>query len=81
MVEKIVGTRTGGQVLGGGNFSVGRGFVLRFSAAGWYTWRGTIVEGKGVEPGVDVPLSVEGLRHGRDNQLETAIATVETMPC
>ena len=28
-----VGTRTGGQVLGGGNFAVGSGFVLRFPAA------------------------------------------------
>ena len=56
-LARIVGTRTGGQVLGGGNFSVGHGFVLRFPAAGWYTWRGAIVEGKGVEPDVDVPLS------------------------
>ena len=79
-LARIVGTRTGGQVLGGGNFSVGHGFVLRFPAAGWYTWRGAVVEGKGVEPDVDVPLSPEGLRHGRDNQLEAAIATVEAMP-
>jgi carboxyl-terminal processing protease len=76
-LARIVGTRTGGQVLGGGNFSVSHGFVLRFPAAGWYTWRGAIVEGRGVEPDVDVPLSTEGLRQGRDNQLETAIATVE----
>jgi hypothetical protein len=27
-LARIVGTRTGGQVLGGGNFSVGHGFVL-----------------------------------------------------
>jgi C-terminal processing protease CtpA/Prc len=78
-LARIVGTRTGGQVLGGGNFSVGHGFVLRFPAAGWYTWRGAIVEGRGVEPDVDVALSTDGLRQGRDNQLETAIATVETM--
>jgi C-terminal processing protease CtpA/Prc len=78
-LARIVGTRTGGQVLGGGNFSVGHGFVLRFPAAGWYTWHGTIVEGKGVEPDVDVPLSAEGLRQGKDNQLETPIATVENM--
>ena len=79
-LARIVGTRTGGQVLGGGNFSVGHGFVLRFPAAGWYTWRGAVVEGKGVEPDLDVPLLAEGLRHGRDNQLEAAIATVEAMP-
>lgn len=79
-LARIVGTRTGGQVLGGGNLSVGHGFVLRFPAAGWYTWRGAIIEGKGVEPDVDVPLLAEGLRQGRDNQLETAIAAVEAMP-
>lgn len=78
-LAKIVGTRTGGQVLGGGNFSVGHGFVLRFPAAGWYTWRGSIVEGQGVAPDVDVPLSVEGLRQGRDNQLDLAVATLEAM--
>jgi C-terminal processing protease CtpA/Prc len=79
-LARIVGTRTGGQALGGGNFSVGHGFVLRFPAAGWYTWRGAVVEGKGVEPDVDVPLSAEELRQGRDNQLEAAIAAVEAMP-
>jgi C-terminal processing protease CtpA/Prc len=51
----LVGTRTGGQVLGGANFSVGHGFILRLPAAGWYTWRGSIVEGRGVLPDVEVP--------------------------
>jgi C-terminal processing protease CtpA/Prc len=77
-LAKIVGTRPGGQVLGGANFKVGHGFVLRFPAAGWYTWRGDIVEGGGVAPDVDVPLSLEGRRRGRDNQLAAALATVET---
>jgi carboxyl-terminal processing protease len=75
----LVGTRTGGQVLGGANFSVGHGFILRLPAAGWYTWRGSIVEGRGVSPNVEVPLSLPALQHGRDNQLEAAVATVNTM--
>jgi C-terminal processing protease CtpA/Prc len=75
----IVGSRTGGQVLGGANFRVGHGFVLRFPAAGWYTWRGAIVEGRGVEPDVEVPLSMEQLRQGKDNQLEAAFEAVEAM--
>jgi carboxyl-terminal processing protease len=78
-LAKIVGTRTGGQVLGGANFSVGHGFTIRFPAAGWYTWRGAIVEGKGVSPDVEVPLSREQLRIGRDNQLESALAEVEEL--
>jgi len=75
----LVGTRTGGQVLGGANFSVGHGFILRLPAAGWYTWRGSIVEGRGVSPNLEVPLSLAELRQGRDNQLEAAVATVNAM--
>ena len=67
-LARIVGTRTGGQVLGGANFAVGHGFVIRFPAAGWYSWSGTIVEGCGVQPDVDVPLSIDTLRQGTDNQ-------------
>jgi C-terminal processing protease CtpA/Prc len=70
----IVGTTTDGQVLGGANFSVGGGYILRLPAAGWYTWRGAIVEGSGVAPDGDVPLSLVGLREGKDNQLEAAVS-------
>ncbi len=73
-LARLVGTRTGGQVLGGGNFSVGHGFILRLPAAAWYTWSGTVVEGQGVAPDVEVPLSVERLRQGQDSQLEHAVA-------
>ncbi len=72
----LVGTRSGGQVLGGANFSVGGGYILRLPAAGWHTWRGSIVEGVGVEPNVDTPLSLSELRNGTDNQLQAAIATL-----
>jgi C-terminal processing protease CtpA/Prc len=73
----IVGSRTGGQVLGGANFSAGHGFTIRFPAAGWYTWHGSIVEGCGVSPDVEVPLSVETLRRGKDNQLEFGLNELE----
>jgi len=63
-------------VLGGGNFTVGHGFVLRLPAAAWYTWNGTVVEGVGVSPHVEAPLSPLDLRAGRDTQLEVAAATV-----
>ncbi len=78
-LARIVGTRTGGQVLGGANFAVGHGFVIRFPAAGWYSWSGAVVEGCGVQPEVDVPLSIDALRNGSDNQLETALAEVQAM--
>lgn len=72
----LVGARTGGQVLGGGNFAVGHGFVLRLPAAAWYTWRGTVVEGVGVPPDVKIPLSLAALREGHDTQLDAAVAMV-----
>jgi C-terminal processing protease CtpA/Prc len=78
-LARIVGSQTGGQVLGGANFNVGQGFVLRFPAAAWYTWRGSVVEGRGVSPDVDVPLSSEGLREGNDNQLKAALEVVRSM--
>lgn len=78
-LARLIGTRTGGQVLGGGNFSVGHGFILRLPAAAWYTWRGTIVEGQGVAPDVEVPLSVDRLREGQDNQLERGVSEAGAM--
>jgi C-terminal processing protease CtpA/Prc len=78
-LARIVGRRTGGQVLGGGNFSVGQGFVLRFPAAAWYTWKGAVVEGRGVSPDVDVTLAPEELRRGNDTQLKAALDVVRSM--
>jgi carboxyl-terminal processing protease len=72
----IVGTTTGGQVLGGANFPTGGRYILRLPAAGWYTWRGSIVEGSGVAPDIEVPLSIAGLREEKDNQLEAAVAVL-----
>ena len=72
----LVGTTTAGQVLGGANFPVGQGFVLRLPAAGWYTWNGDMIEGRGVYPDVEVPLAIDALREGRDNQLEQALTIV-----
>ena len=66
-------------MLGGANFTVGEGFILRLPAAGWYTWRGAIVEGRGVAPDVEVPLALSRLQKTSDNQLEAAVATVTAM--
>jgi carboxyl-terminal processing protease len=75
-LARLVGTRTGGQVLGGANFSVGHGFTIRLPAAGWYTWSGTVVEGRGVDADVEVPLSMEALRRGEDDQFQAAVSEV-----
>jgi C-terminal processing protease CtpA/Prc len=73
----LVGTPTGGQVLGGANFAVGHGFTIRFPAAAWHTWRGITVEGAGVVPDVEQTLTLDSLSRGRDDQLEQAISVVE----
>ena len=75
----VVGTRTGGQVLGGGNFAVGSGFVLRFPAAAWFMWSGAVVEGIGVPPHQEIPLGASERRTGVDRQVLTALNTVRAL--
>ncbi len=75
----LVGTRTGGQVLGGGNFSVGSGFVLRFPAAAWFMWGGAVVEGVGVVPHVEVPAHADSRKSRADGQLAAALETVQAL--
>src|SRR6266581_9157982 len=75
----LVGTRTAGQVLGGANFKLVGGYILRIPVAGWYTWRGECIEGKGVEPDVAVENSAESLSVGVDTQLERALQIVQSL--
>jgi carboxyl-terminal processing protease len=75
----LVGTRTGGQVLGGGNFAVGSGFVLRFPAAAWFMWGGVAIEGLGVSPHLEVPLDSFGRRKGADSQFSAALDAVRAL--
>src|SRR6266436_4353177 len=75
----IVGTRTAGEVLGGANFKLRGGYILRMPVAGWYTWQGECIEGKGVEPDFVVENSPDSLGAGVDSQLQKAIETVETL--
>jgi len=75
----IVGTRTAGEVLGGANFKLPGGYILRMPVAGWYTWQGECIEGKGVEPDFVVENAPESLGAGLDNQLEKAIEVVRAL--
>ncbi len=78
-LASLVGTRTGGQVLGGGNFAVGSGFVLRFPAAAWFMWSGASVEGSGVSPHLKVPADPPARRVGTDSQIDVALETVREL--
>ena len=75
----LIGTRTAGEVLGGANFRLVNGYRLRMPVAGWYTWQGRCIEGKGVEPDVQVELSCDSLAAGVDNQLARAIEVVQLL--
>ena len=75
----LVGTRTAGEVLGGANFKLPGGYVLRMPVTGWYTWKGGCIEGRGVEPDVPVENNPESLAAGVDTQLEKALETVKSL--
>jgi carboxyl-terminal processing protease len=75
----IVGTKTPGRLLSGGAFKAGHGFILGLPTAGYLTWQGTMLEGKGIEPDHPVELSYEALREGRDTQMEKAIEVVRQL--
>src|SRR5438552_15306229 len=62
----LVGTRTAGEVLGGATFKLSGGYVVRMPVAGWNTWQGESIEGKGVEPDVTVENIPEPLPSGTD---------------
>ncbi len=72
----LIGMRTGGQVLGGANFKLAKGYRLRMPVAGWYTWRGECLEGRGVAPDIEVDLSRETLAARMDAQLRVATTSV-----
>lgn len=72
----LVGTRTAGRLVATSAFKVGFGYRVALPVAAYYTWRGTNLEGQGVEPNVNEPLSVEALWDGHDNQLARAIAVL-----
>ena len=75
----LVGTRSAGEVLGGANFVLPKGYRLRMPVAGWYTWKGHCIEGIGVEPDVLIENSPESLSMGIDRQLETAVDLAKTL--
>ena len=75
----IVGTRTAGEVLGGANFKLRNGYRLRIPTAGWFSWQGDCIEGKGVRPDIRIENSAELLRTGLDSQLDKAIEFVQNL--
>lgn len=68
----LVGVRTPGRLVGASAFKVGFGYRLALPVATYFTWKGTNLEGQGVEPDVPEAMSPEALWRGEDNQLQRA---------
>lgn len=72
----LIGTKTAGRLVATTAFKVGYGYRVALPVAAYFTWKETNIEGMGVVPDVPIPMSVEDLWSGRDNQLENALATL-----
>lgn len=72
----VVGVRTPGRLVATSGFKVGFGYRVALPVAAYYTWKGTNLEGRGVEPNADEQLSKDAVWHGEDNQLQRAQAEV-----
>src|SRR5437870_3364499 len=69
----LVGVKTAGRLVATSAFKVGMGYRLVLPVAAYYTWNGTNLEGAGVGPTIEEPLSTDGLLNGEDNQLTRAV--------
>ncbi len=72
----VVGTRTAGRLICCSVYKVGHGYFVRIPARAWYTWRGELLEHKGVVPDCDVP---DGHGPGTDAQLDRAVDVVRSL--
>jgi carboxyl-terminal processing protease len=73
----IVGTKTPGRLLSGTAYKVGHRYILGLPVAAYLTWQGKMLENNGINPKVNIELSRDALRQGRDTQLESAIAVLK----
>jgi carboxyl-terminal processing protease len=72
----LVGTTTAGRLVATSAFKVGFGYRVVMPVATYFTWHGTNLEGRGLQPTIEEPFSFEASMHGSDNQLERAVQTV-----
>lgn len=72
----LVGVKTAGRLVATSAFKVGFGYRVVLPVAAYFTWHGTNLEGTGVLPNVEEPLSPDALLRGDDNQLRRAQAVL-----
>ena len=75
-VATIVGVKTPGRLLSGSAFKAGFGYMVGLPVAGYLTWEGKLIEGKGVTPTISVEMKPEQLLAGEDPQMQRALEVV-----
>jgi carboxyl-terminal processing protease len=73
----LIGRRTAGAVLASWFYGLPDGGELQLSREDYKAPKGRRIEGKGIEPDVAVPRTLEDVRTGRDRDLEAAIAVLK----
>jgi C-terminal processing protease CtpA/Prc len=68
----LVGRKTAGRLVAASAYKVGDGYRVVLPVAAFFTWAGTNLEGRGIEPEHDQVLSLDALREGHDTQLARA---------
>lgn len=74
---KVVGERSAGNTLPSVIKELPTGALFQYGFANYRTPRGTILEGRGVVPDINVKLSRRALLTGRDPQLTAAVAEIQ----
>ena len=73
----LVGAKTAGRLVATSAFKVGFGYRVALPVAAYFTWKGTNLEGRGVVPDIEEPVSPQSLWSGKDNQLERALNSLD----
>jgi len=74
---KIVGTATPGRLVTHTGFKIGHGFTLALPIAAYVSWKGTRVDGNGINPDLPVDWSYSDARNGGDSQLQSAVGVAK----
>ncbi len=68
----IVGSKTAGRLVAASAYKVGEGYRVVLPVAAFFTWAGTNLDGRGIEPEYSQALSLDAIREGHDTQLARA---------
>ncbi len=76
----VVGERTTGAALPSIFQKLPTGALFQYAIADFRTPKGTLIEGRGVSPDIEVKLTRRALLEGRDPQLDAAIEQINKQP-